>query len=218
MSSKCLKDEEIIDYMEDRSPQEDRLRAEQHLSECDPCLERIVAVRGIVSDASLAEFGPVPERVTERAVRAVLRLEDHSLPKKIPGFPKGVLSEWFRSLRGLWSLRVRRLASVRSSKRVLSEQLILIKKSFPEFDAEIEIEKVGDGEARIWVMVADRFKHKDSLRVSLFSNGREMSSYLLKDSSALFDDIPFEHYVLIFYRDGTRIGEFPFEIKESRYE
>ena len=217
MNNTCLKDEKIIDYLEDRLPVTDRSRAEQHLSECDVCLEEVLAAKGIVRGGSLSEFEPVPEEVTQRAIKAVQDFQEHSLLEKISAFLKENLSGWFESFMELWSWRSLGFAPVRSSKRVVSEDLILIKKSFPDFNAKIEIEKSGDDKARIWVTVTEENGPKNPLRVSLFKDGREMSSHLLNGSGALFEDIPFSHYTLLFIRDGLKAGEYLFEIKGSRH-
>ena len=218
MDRNCLKDEEFIDYLEDRLPDRDRSRAEQHLSECDVCLEEVVAARGIVRGRDPAEFDPVPEEVTKRAIKAIQGLEGYSLLEKISGFPKEIFSKWFESFKGFFSWRSLRLAPVRSIKTVVSDDLILIKKSFPDLNAEIEIEKVEHDKARIWVKVPKEKEQKNPLRVSLLKNGRELSSYLVNDSGVFFEDLPFSHYVLLFTRNGLEVGEYSFEIKEKNHE
>jgi hypothetical protein len=54
------------------------------------------------------------------------------------------------------------------------------------------------------------------IRVTLLKNKREVSSYLTNGSNAVFEDMPFDHYLLLFTRNGAKVGEYLFEIKESR--
>lgn len=47
---------------------------------------------------------------------------------------------------------------------------------------------------------------------------REIASYLVgKRGYVLFDDVPFGHYTLTLARDGEMLGDYLFEIKETRY-
>jgi len=54
------------------------------------------------------------------------------------------------------------------------------------------------------------------IRVTLLKDNREVSSYLTNGTNAVFEDMPFDHYQLLFTRNGVKIGEYLFEIKESR--
>jgi len=216
MNRKCLNEEEIADFMEDRLPHEARLRVERHLSECDACLKEVVVVRGVVRGGHLADYDPVPDVVTRKAIEMVQERGRESLSEKASGLSEMISSKWNQLRRSLWPLYNFQLAAVRGTKTFVSDDLVIVKKSFPTFDAEIEIEKTADDEACIQVKVNEK-SGNIPIRVSLFKNEREMSSYLLNDSKALFDDIPFSHYRLTFTRDGSKIGEYPFEIKESHY-
>jgi len=69
MDNKCLRAEEIIDYIEKRLPGKARTRAEQHLSECDECLEETIIAMGVVRGGDLAKFDPVPAEVTRDAIK-----------------------------------------------------------------------------------------------------------------------------------------------------
>ena len=90
-----------------------------------------------------------------------------------------------------------------------------IRKSFADFDAEIEIEKTGPDRARIDVMLNEKTP-ANPIRITLLKNRREVSSYLAKGTNAVFEDMPFDHYLILFTRNGVKIGEYLFEIKESR--
>ena len=126
-----------------------------------------------------------------------------------------MLSKWPDLLTDFLPWQNIRLAPIRGSKRIISEDLILIRKSFDDFNAEIEIEKTGHDRARIDVMVTEKTQN-NPIRVTLLKNKREVSSYLTNGSNAVFEDIPFDHYLLLFTRNGAKIGEYLFEIKENR--
>jgi putative zinc finger protein len=213
----CLKDETFMDYLEDRLSERERSRVEEHLSECDACLEELVVARGVVRSGNLDQFDPVPKKVTERAIKTVKALEDRPVLAKFSKMLKHRFSEWTGSFSGLWTGYDLSLATVRGSKKIVSDDLIFIRKSFAGFDAEIEIEKIGPDKANIRVMVKEKGRKGPPIRISLFKKERELSSYLGNVSGVLFEDILFGHYILTFTRDGSKIGEYMFEIKESRH-
>jgi len=216
MDKKCLRAEEIIDYIEKRLPDRARTRAEKHLSECDECLEEAVMAMGVVRGGDLAEFDPVPAQVTRGAIKAVKESRQRSLPEELGRFIKKIKVELNRIMHQTLPVQGFSLVPVRGEKTIVSDDLIRIKKSFSGFDAEIEIEKTGEKKACLKVMVKGKVAD-NPIRVSLFRSERELFSYLTNGTNALFEDIPFAEYVLTFTRDRSKIGEYLFEIKESRH-
>jgi len=166
--------------------------------------------------SSLAKFDPVSEEVTKKAIKAVQESRQRSLPEELSRFINKTKVELNRLMHQTLPIQGFSLAPVRGKRTVVSDDLICIKKSFSGFDAEIEIEKTGESKARIEVMVKGRVAD-NPIRVSLFRSERELFSYLTNGTNALFEDIPFAEYVLTFTRDGSKIGEYLFEIKESRH-
>jgi hypothetical protein len=215
MYGNCLKKEEIVDYLEDRLSDDDRTRAELHLSECDECLEELMVFNGIVSSGGLPDFDPVPEEVTQVALNSIKVAEDYPSSEKLSKIFKKMLSKCRDLFADFFPWRHMHFVPIRGSKRVVSEDLVFIRKSFADFNAEIEIEKTGHNKARIDVMVNEKTQ-VDSMRVTLLKNKREVSSYLTHGTNAVFEDMPFDHYQLLFTRNGVKIGEYLFEIKESR--
>jgi hypothetical protein len=214
-NNRCLKKEEIVDYLEDRLTDDDRTRAERHLSECDACLEELMVFNGIVRSGVLSEFDPVPEEVTQEAINSIRVAEDYPSSEKLLKVFKKWISKYSDLFANFFSWRNMRLSPIRGSRRVVSEDLVLIRKPFADFNAEIEIEKTGHGRARIDVMVTEK-NRANPIRVTLLKNKREVSSYLTNGSNAVFEDMPFDHYLLLFTRNGAKVGEYLFEIKESR--
>jgi hypothetical protein len=215
MYNRCLKKEEIVDYLENRLKDDDRTRTELHLSECDTCLEELMVFNSIVRSEGLTELDPVPKEVTQAAVNSIRVAEDYPTFEKFLKVLKKMLSKWSDLFADFLPLRNMRLAPIRGSKRVVSEDLVLIRKSFTDFNVEIEVEKTGPDRARIDVIVTEKTK-ANPIRVTLLKNKREVSSYLTNGSNAVFEDMPFGHYLLLFMRNGAKIGEYLFEIKENR--
>lgn len=215
MYNRCLRKEEIVDYLEDRLTDDDRTKAELHLSGCDACLEELMVFNGIVRSVGFSGLDPVPEEVTQAAINSIKVAENYTYSEKFLKILKKTLSKCSDLFADFLPWGSMRLSPIRGSRRIISEELVLIRKSFADFDAEIEIEKTGHDRARIDVMVTEK-SQASPIRVTLLKNKREVSSYLTNGSNAAFEDMPFDHYLLLFTRNGAKIGEYLFEIKESQ--
>jgi hypothetical protein len=219
MHEKCLKEEQIIDYMEDRLPRKARKMAEQHLSECDDCLEEVTVVSGIFRSGNLDELDSVPNEVTQAAVQLIngqTTPSQTSFWEKCRGFFSGLylnVSDLFH----LFPWAGWRLAPIRGSRRIISEDLVHLRKNFKEIDAEIEIERTGVSKAHIRVQIVGGNGKGTGVRVTLKRGERDVSSNLSDHRGyVLFEDLPYGHYRLIFSKDGVTLGDYSFKIKETR--
>ena len=109
------------------------------------------------------------------------------------------------------------LAPVRSYDLAGSIDIFRTKKSFKKLETEIEIEKTRVDSAVIRVHLVSDGQNKTNIRVTLMNkNEREISSFLPTGGDVVFEDVRFGRYSLIFLRNGTTIGAYQFEIKDSR--
>lgn len=221
MKRLCSNDEAIADYLEGRLADEDRSAIESHFAQCEPCLERLMVsgslVRGGLQSGDDFVIQPVPKRVTRTAVNIVNNLSPKrhdSIQEKIGRFARSIYGRVSNLLTpGL--LGESRLAPIRGKKRFISHNLISVRKTFKKIDTEIEIERAGNNRGHIRVNLIEDVHAKSNVRVTLKNNGREISSYLLNEGHAIFEDVPFGHYMLVFITDGITIGKYKFEIKET---
>jgi len=224
----CSNDEMLADYFEGRLSDEDRIKMEAHLSECNTCLETLMAVYGVVRRRSRFQLEAVPKEVTEAAVSLINRQTKvwcepmiQMLKRSVIGLPfDKILSNLYSRISKFctqpWAAW--RLASIRGSGRTISKDLINVRKSFDGIETEIKIEKTGQNKACIRVESPEYDRRKNTLRITLKRDEREICSYLLNGDYMLFEDIPFGHYSFIFIRDGAKIGTYFFEIKETRHD
>jgi len=216
----CSEEEILADYLEGRLSDEKRRWLEAYLSDCDHCLEELLVAKNLIQNSGLPEFDPVPKRVTEEAV--------HLLTNMNPAQPFSVKDAVFHPLKRLWSwassLNLQKLytnttfAPVRSYDIAGSVDIFHTKKSFEKIETEIEIEKTSNDSAVIRVHLVSDTQNKYNIRVTLLNKDqREISSFLLNGGYVVFEDIHFDHYSLVFLRNGTTIGAYQFEIKDTRY-
>jgi hypothetical protein len=206
----CPDEEMIADYLGGRLPDGDKEAMDAHLSECELCLEELVIAGKAIRDAS--DLPAVPSGVTEAAVRLVARqttaVSEKDLKESIATYAVKI-SDYFRyTLPWRWQQ-----ATIRSSKVATAPDLVTIRKVFKEFEAEIDIEKAGENKANIRVKASGR--EKNGIRATLKKGDREISSQLLSGGYALFEDIPFGRCEIVFSANGSELGTYTFEIRES---
>jgi hypothetical protein len=217
MNKPCPDEEKLLDYLEGLLPEEDRFEVEEHLSDCQTCLDVLVVTAGMVRDEDRLELDPVPEKVTESAVQLATRQCTKScgaLMEKVEQSIKNTFSKISDSFQlGPWARW--QPAPIRGSRKVTFDDLVCLRVPFKDIDTEIEIEKTGRNKAHVRVKLRETSKHKEGVRVTLKAGEREIASCLFEEGSALFEDIPFGHYSISLAKDGLESGTYPFEIKET---
>ena len=218
MNKPCPDEEQLLDYIEGRLPEEDRLKMEEHLSDCHTCLDALVVTTSMVRDEGRIELDPVPAEVTESAVQLVTSQCTKScgvLMEKVERSIKNTFSKISDSLQlGPWAGW--QPVPIRGSKKVTSDDLVCLSVPFKDINTEIEIEKTGSNKAQIRVKLHEASKHKEGIRVTLKAGEREIASCLSDDGGCvLFEDIPFGHYSISLAKDGLQFGTYLFEIKET---
>jgi hypothetical protein len=219
MKMSCPSEERLADYVEGRLGGGEISRLEKHLADCETCLETLVVANGLMRDSALLDFEPVPKEVTDSAVQLVARHR---------AIPFAALMEKLRQSFDTWGQKLADLlwpipwgkwqqATIRSSSRVASENLVCMKIPFKGIELEIEIEKTGDNKAHIRVRLSGPNKPRKPLRITLKQGEREIASYLLDRGDVLFEDTSFGHYGISLAEDDMRLGTYLFEIKENRH-
>ncbi len=215
MKSRCPDEETIADYMEGHLSPEDRDTVEAHLSDCEVCLEILMLARHLETDSNSLESEVIPDRITRSAVQLVaeLNVTRYDLFKKRSStFAKDIYSKISGCLTQAYLTND--LVLVRGGESV-SENCVRVRKNFKDTDAEIEIEKAGENKAHIRVRLMGDEKANTRIRVTLKKGEREISSLLLDENYALFEGIPFDHYHLIFFKNGAEIGTYSFGLTET---
>ena len=214
----CPQEELLADYLEDRLALDERSGIESHFSDCTRCRDEFLTVNSMTQSREYLETDPVPEHVTGAAVKLVAQLvsrpQDSYKPRSYQFFKKmyARISEHIKMI----MFNKNRFASVRSSQGVEVNDFFRVRKMFEEIVAEIEIEKAGHQIAAIRVTLINGFGNENDFRLTLRnSNNREIASHRISGQFAIFENIPFGHYSLVFMQNGKKIGTYSFEIKES---
>jgi hypothetical protein len=212
MRNHCPNDELLMDFVEGRLSDRQRNEIEVHLAACAPCREQVGVCAAVVYGTAAADEAHVPDHLTERALERVAR----QVPSPGPGVidrarrwvAKGVavLERIVPQGEPAW-------VAVRGEATV-SDQLIRREKRFEDAAFTIEIEKSGDKQALIRVTSIQDNPSEETLRVALFKGEREAASMMLGDMPAVFEEIAFGVYTLVFARGNTKIGEYTFEVTE----
>jgi hypothetical protein len=216
MKIACPDDERLADYLEGRLLDKERFQLEAHMSECEVCLERL-AVSSSLLDGTKGELDTVPQAVTEAAVRLVKRKGSGVADAISEGFKGAVrnfsdrVTDFFRFTPwGAWQLQ-----PVRSAKRKVDKNLIVLQQTFKDIETEIEIERIGADQCHIRILFPEKSPAGTGVRVTLKSGDREIASYLAEKDHMVFENIPFGRYGLTLAKEGVALGAFAFEITET---
>jgi len=221
MKNACPNEEMMADYLENRLSEIERLDVESHLSECDDCLEWVSVTHSMMHDFEGYNFRDVPEMVTQSAIWLTFKK-----PNPVVISMKAQWKKFMQKIQnviedmGMIFWTEIQVAPVRGSRVVLARNQSRRRKDFEKIKTDIEIEKTGDNQAQIRVMVKkDLFDEK--IRVILLKRrlgvapilDREVASYIIEDDAVLFENIPFDHYKLTFTKNGVTLGRYLFQIK-----
>ena len=214
MQGSCPGEEELLDYIENRLSQEDRNSLEAHFASCERCLEELAITKMMMQASDKIQTEPVPRKVTESAVAAATgRHSSGPVPIRVKRALKHLSSSVF-DVMGMNNFNRMQFAQVRGARTAGSNNLICLDVRFGHMDTKVEIEKTLQDTAHIRVKPTDPHDSHQSIRMTLKKGDREVASYILNDF-VLFEDIPFGRYSLTMLMDGTVLGTYYFEIKES---
>ncbi len=216
MKKRCIDEETIMDYLEGRLHEKERLKIEHHLVSCRTCLDQVSVCGAMIHGDLTSETAPAPTSATKKAIEIIHQAPPAPLLNRVAGYlgRKGAQGK-ANILEKLDLLPEPLPSAVRSTRTAVGDDLVLIRKTFTDLDVEIEIEKIGKSRAHIRVDLPKEESFSGPVRVTIFQKERETASSLLSHTAVVFENIPFGTYVLVFSRNGEKIGEYPFEIRES---
>ena len=207
-----------MNYIENRLSKNEHTTVENHMAHCDKCLDTLVMANKLMLDKENFKLEPVPKSVTQSAVDLVAD-KTVSLPDllmlKFNRFKKHLGTRLFTFL-NIKPWAGFQFAPVRGSRITASEDFILLKVLFEKMITQIEIEKLKNETAHIRVQAATPIEKQKKLRVTLKKGEREMASYILNDY-VTFENLPFDHYNITLFLDGTNLGTYFFKIKETSH-
>jgi hypothetical protein len=215
MQCKFYKSEQLVDFLEGRLGHRQRKRVEDHLSECNYCLDSLLTVHRIAHYPDKDATYSVPYPVTQRTVSHIGKLVGGEQVNPLLLLFRDCYLKWTRLVSSLGDTFGFALARVRGKEHRLSNVSVLLEQSFDDFDTEIEIEKIGSGFANIKVFIADTTLDDSLMRVTLVQNEREIISCLVSRDTVFFDAIPYGSYKLVYMRNGVKVGKYDFVIKET---
>ena len=148
-------------------------------------------------------------------IRELGLLDGGGLLDKLTGRFNTISLTWQRFLEHHGILGFAALGPIRGNRTMIAKDLIILNKTFSDFETEISITKIGHQLTNICVTVTQANHKKFPARVSLISDERELASYPMPTGDAHFESIPFGQYALKFINNGVLIGRYSFQIKET---
>lgn len=214
MTDTCISDERLADYLEGRLSSGERAQIEAHISFCERCLDSVQIYQRLGTEP-FSQSEAVPSTAAKRSLVGLDRLDPGRLLDALAGRIRALILRWehYANTKGMGDRAV--LDPIRGSKTLVDEDMVVLKKTFSDLEAEISIEKIDPQVATISVVISKVNPEKAPVRVSLTTKQREVASYLMGSGDAYFEQVPFGHYTLRFTSNGGVIGQYAFQLKET---
>ena len=215
MKTACINDEHLTDYLEGRLSLKHRRKIETHLADCEHCIEDIEVYQNVMSISSNDKLSIVPPDSVKRIIKRLDYVEKGNLIDEITIRIKSLSFQWqrFLAIKGLTGSPT--LEPIRGNKTIISDDLVILNKSFSDLETEISIEKIDNKLANVSVSISKVNPEKIPIRVSLISEKREVASYLMGTGEETFESLQFGHYILSFSYNSVLIGKYSFHLRES---
>ncbi len=216
MKRDCKYETWLPDYIEGTLDEAVTDTLEEHLADCSACLETATILTALTRQDEGFELEPVPPELTLSILTSIL---PQTKGGQGPMRRLGMKAQAIRHL-ALGSLRAvfggpLALSLARGLDTGMNGNLVRVKKIFKGGVVEIEIEKTGPRTALIRILLPDPSPKWRKARVTLKRGRREMGSYPLNEGYVVIEDIDFGRFNLLFSRNGTEMGRYHFEIRET---
>ncbi|TAN38348.1 MAG: hypothetical protein EPN25_13915 [Nitrospirae bacterium] len=215
MKAERAKETDIAAFFEGRLSGERRQEIEAFLAK-DPCLiDELLALYRTGHSSAGPEAGPVPEGLLRHVI---------SLSPSDKGLFDVVLGLIGNTIRVLISDSGTDISRPQVSYALRSNgsqepEVVVIRKSFDEFDLELDVQRSRGGLCTIIVDVpAARNVRSDHLRAELLSEGRIIASEHLAGGRSVFEELGPGRYSVIIRKNGKVFGSITLKIKEMSGE
>jgi Putative zinc-finger len=219
MKRDCKYETWLPDYIEGTLDEAVTDTLEEHLADCSMCLETATLLTVLRRQEDGFDLDPVPPELTLSALASIrLRTKGDSTPLRRLGMKAQAMGALaLCSLRTIFDSPWQ-LSPARGPETGANEALVRVKRLFKGVAVEIEIEKTGPRTALLRILLPDPPPKWRNARVTLKRGRREIGSYPLNEGYVVIEDIDFGRYNLLFSRNGTEMGRYHFEIRETPHE
>ncbi len=213
----CLDDKMLSHYIGGVLKNTDKEKVEQHILECNYCLDMILLHKKAIQDEAYEAVPDVPVVWMERAKSLVTgKVADAKagLFDIVLEFAK----ETIEVIKNTGNLSISYGAvpvPVRGEKKTLPTNLVTLSRTFSHIQSDLEVEKVGEGKVNMKVMTKDVGSGEPvkGLRISIFNPRREIASHIAENGEVCFEGLRLGEYIVKINRPDKEIGQISLNIK-----
>lgn len=207
MKNTCINNNMIMDYIEDRLPEEEMVYIEDHIAKCNRCMIEYIEALDLLKDMADCTWEPASDQITA-SVLAHIEAQ-HPLTKLHRWIEKTIFPDI--SMQPGYALR-------RTSTDEQSTVESSFSKDIHDFQITIDVEKIEDSTVTIKVTIEKKDQDIHNVRVSLIGESSGKKSLLLKESVVVFNKFPFDSYTLEIKQHAEKVGEIYFRITDNGVE
>lgn len=190
----CPDEEHLASYVDNLLNAKDRKAVEEHLAGCDLCLEQVILCSEVKKEQESIDFKARTVDVVLSFLKSTVEVIKRAADIKVLPLPAPV------SVRG---------------RKVMTPNAVKFTREFRDLTVEVEVERLEEEVGEIIVRVSKDNHYLDNVRVSLFSHGKELMSYLTEEGHVFFEDVRFGKYTIKFSKNSDHIGEISLKVKEG---
>jgi hypothetical protein len=207
----CPGDEILSLYIDGALEETEKERIEQHLLECNYCLDAVLLHKEMSVDAANTRFPDAPV-VWKDNVKKLFTDQAREGEAGLLDIVLRLTKETIEVISNPGNLAITSGAMpgpVRSAHKILSPNLIILSKTFSDMESEVEVERVDDLHVNMKIRTIDIHSRAPVtvLRISLFNPLRELASYITDNGEVYFGNLNYGEYEIKIIKDSEEVGK-----------
>ncbi|MCP4349374.1 MAG: hypothetical protein GY795_28170 [Desulfobacterales bacterium] len=202
----CMDADMLISYIEKRLPEQKKDLMEEHLLECDECLEEFALAKTLVNTIDLVGYEPASEAVVRNVLNSI-REKIENLVRWITELPP---PEWLLNY-GASPVRSGR------SEATSTTASVLVRKKVDDLQAEMYIQKTKPDKVCIWIKVSKGRRTAKNVSLTLTKDGGRPLARFLTTDYEFFDKLSFGTYALVLEQNARKKGDLLFQIDDKGF-
>ncbi len=211
----CLSEELFAAYLGNLLNDNDKIKVEEHLSQCSICRQQGIAFSKVVSGVQEEALQKSPRTITERAKQLMNQPQTRDWIEVVLKFAKHSIQIIKDSASVIQPLELIP-AGIRTDSAG-GNKTVFMKKEFNGILAGIAVENIDNAFCDIDVQITDSSNAAplDNIRLTFISGGKELASYLTVNGRTSFKNTPYGSYLLIIMKGNNAIGEISLKLEHD---
>ncbi|WP_020586696.1 anti-sigma factor family protein [Desulfobacter curvatus] len=206
MNPGCIETVKLYDYITGQLSEQEARNVEDHLADCDTCLEQFVTAQALLEDTDLMENSVRTKEVGAPIIKALLAGAKRFL-------------EWTVEPLAQPAFAIRDSAAESTFEGNPPSNYLKIVKRFGRLSGEMAFKKIKQNAFDLQFKLVGTFEKNERFCLILERENDKFDARILEDTRAEFTNLSFDRYHLVLEQNEKPCGKFFFEItRDGIYE